>query len=461
MSKVEAWKTWEGRVVEGKYSLRQWLGGSDHSAVFLTDRPGKPAEKAAIKLTEFDGEEADREVERLRAAAKLSHPHLISIYDAGRTRIGSTPLVYVVMEYAEEDLSQILPQRPLTPAEVSEMLSPLLDGLSDLHSMGLVHGRLKPSNVLVVSDQLKLSTDQVTSAGEPAINRRQVGVYDAPESSSGTVSPPADVWSLGVTIVAALTQKATPAAQVAENDPAIPGNLPEPFRGITRDCLHLDPSTRCTIAEIRTRLQPVRRAATPVEPERKRVEVTAQRKPEPRAAELPPEKKSDASRLPVFVIPLVIVVVVLAAWGLFHSKEKDSSAPAADTSQPATSHDAAPLSTTIPKPDASNPAKKAVPGGGSVLHQVMPDIPQSAKNTISGTIKITARVEVDASGKVTSAKLKSAGPSKYFAGKVLKASEDWQFAPPQSAGQPTSSAWLLHYQLKRSGVQASSERVSR
>ncbi len=101
------------------------------------------------------------------------------------------------MEYAEEDLSQILPQRPLTPTEVSDMLSPLLDGLSDLHSMGLVHGRLKPSNVLAVSDQLKLSTDQVTSAGEPVIGRRQVGVYDAPESASGTVSPPADVWSLG------------------------------------------------------------------------------------------------------------------------------------------------------------------------------------------------------------------------------------------------------------------------
>jgi TonB family protein len=460
MSKVEAWKAWEGRAVEGKYSLRQWLGGSDHSAVFLTDRPGKPSGKAALKLTEFDGEEADREVERLRAAAKLSHQHLISIYDAGRTRIGSTPLVYVVMEYAEEDLSQILPQRPLTPAEVSEMLSPLLDGLSDLHSMGLVHGRLKPSNVLAVGDQLKLSTDQVTSAGEPVISRRQVGVYDAPESASGTVSPPADVWSLGVTIVAALTQKATPTAQVEESDPAIPGNLPEPFRGIARDCLHLDPSKRCTIAEIRTRLQPMRRPQ-PVEPERKRVELPHERKSDARPAEFLPEKKADGSRLPVFAIPLVIVVVALAAWGLFHNKEKDSSAQVADASQPATTHADTPAAKVTPQPNASDSGKKAVPGGGAVLHQVMPDIPQSAKNTISGTIKITAQVEVDASGKVTSAKLKSAGPSKYFAGKVLKASEDWRFAPPQSGGQPTASAWLLHYQLKRSGVQASSERVTR
>ncbi len=157
----------------------------------------------------------------------------------------------------------------------------------------------------------------------------------------------------------------------------------------------------------------------------------------------------------------MIIVVVLAAWGLFHNKGRDSSAQVAGTSQPTTS--------SAPGSHESDSEAESVGGWqknmhrveGAVLHQVMPDIPQSAKNTISGTIKITARVDVDPSGKVTSAKLKSAGPSKYFAGKVLKAAEEWQFVPPQAGGEATSSAWLLHFQLKRSGVQASSERVAR
>ena len=48
MNNTEAWKTWEGRTVDGKFPLRRWLGGSDHSAVFLTDLGG--SQKAVIKL---------------------------------------------------------------------------------------------------------------------------------------------------------------------------------------------------------------------------------------------------------------------------------------------------------------------------------------------------------------------------------------------------------------------------
>ena len=43
MSKPETWKSWEGRTVDGKFPLRQYLGGSDHSAVFLTELSGAHA----------------------------------------------------------------------------------------------------------------------------------------------------------------------------------------------------------------------------------------------------------------------------------------------------------------------------------------------------------------------------------------------------------------------------------
>src|SRR6202790_2587498 len=166
MSNPGLWKTWEGRTVDGKFPLRQWLGGSDHSAVFLTERPGQPSSKAALQLIAAEGAAIEGQLSRWRAAAQLSHPHLIRIYEAGRFRLDNTPLLYVVMEYAEEDLSQILPQRPLAPAEVTDLLPPVLDALSYLHAQGFVHGRIKPSNVLAIGDQLKLSADQVVPSTE-------------------------------------------------------------------------------------------------------------------------------------------------------------------------------------------------------------------------------------------------------------------------------------------------------
>src|SRR6266566_464270 len=156
MINPEVGKTWEGRNIDGKFPLRRWLGGSEHSAVFLTELPGQATQKAAIKLIAADGAEADRQLSRWRAAARLSHPNLIRIFDAGRCRLDGMPLLYLVMEYAEEDLSQIVPQRPLVFGEANDMLPPLLDALSYLHSKGFVHGRIKPSNVLAVGDQLKL-----------------------------------------------------------------------------------------------------------------------------------------------------------------------------------------------------------------------------------------------------------------------------------------------------------------
>src|SRR6202163_5003589 len=294
MSNPGLWKRWEARTVTGKFPLRQWLGGSDHSAVFLTERPGQPSSKAAIKLMVADGAKPDGQLSRWRAAAELSHPHLIRIYEAGRGRLDNTPLLYVVMEYAEEDLSQILPQRPLAPAEVTDLLPPVLDALSYLHGKGFVHGRIKPSNVLAVGEQLKPSADQVIPSTEQHSERRRRDVYDAPETAAGIVSPAGDVWSVGVTLVAALTQNVSFAEEGA-NDPDLPGAVPDPFRGIARECLHLDPKRRCSIAEIQARLQPAARSVPAAPPS------------------LPPPRTS-VRRGPVAALLVIAVLVALVAF---------------------------------------------------------------------------------------------------------------------------------------------------
>ena len=435
MATAESRGVWEGRIVAGKFPLRKWLGSSEHSTVFLTERKeqgSQASQKAAIKLIPAEGGNTGRQLLRLRATAQLSHPHLLRIFDAGQCQLNGSPFLYVVMEYAEEDLSQILPERPLTTDEVSDLLSPLLDALSYLHKSGFVHGRIKPSNVLAVGDQVKLSADQATSFAEAELRQRH-DVYDAPEAANGTISPAADVWSLGVTLIAALTQKTPSSGE--EQKPVLQGIMPEPFRGIVRECLHIDPRQRCSIAQIQARLQPSARSV-PAPPE-----------PPP-----PPVRHYRYSWR--MLIPIALLVFGLGLY-LFHQIFPNR------VSGSAVKTEVAPKALQTLGPAPSSPASAPASAEGKVLRQVLPDVPQSALSTITGTVKVNVRVNVDSSGKVTGAELASAGPSKYFARLALNAAQGWQFAPPQADGQPAASIWLLHFRFRHDSTKAAADRVRR
>src|SRR6185437_11781958 len=136
-------RQWEGRTVAGKFPLHRYLGASNRSAVFLTERPEDLSRKAVIKLTAA-GPDLDVQATRLRLAARLSHPHLLQIFETGTCELAGERFLYVVTESADEALSQILPERALTPGETREMLQPMVQALSYLHENGFAHGRLKP-----------------------------------------------------------------------------------------------------------------------------------------------------------------------------------------------------------------------------------------------------------------------------------------------------------------------------
>src|SRR5205807_4278877 len=131
----------------------------------------------------------------------------LRLFYTGRCRMGSTEVLFAVMEYAEEDLSQILAERPLTPAETLDMLQPALEALAYLHRQGFVHGHIKPANIMAVEDQLKISSDGLCRIDEWRGDLWKPDVYDAPEIAGGEISPAADIWSLGMTLVEALTQR--------------------------------------------------------------------------------------------------------------------------------------------------------------------------------------------------------------------------------------------------------------
>ncbi len=267
----ESWKQWERQIVNARFLLQRYLGSSEHSAVFLTAR-GTPPQKVAIKFIQVDEPDAQLQLSRWQHAAKLSHPHLLRNFESGRCRLGDFDLLYVVMEYAEENLSQFLSQRPLTPAEARDVLTPALQALAFLHGEGLVHGHVRPSNILAIEDQLKLSSDGISSLAEhaeqsplPAAETQQSASasglrhpspYDAPEIAKGIISPAGDIWSLGITLVEALTQHLPAITGSATQEPVVPDTLPALFLDIVRHCVQRDPQRRWTVVEIAARLNP-------------------------------------------------------------------------------------------------------------------------------------------------------------------------------------------------------------
>jgi len=211
------------------------------------------AQNAAIKLIPENAAGAEARLAGWAAASTLSHPHLMRIDHYGRCQIGAVPLIYAVTEYANEILSQILLERPLTPAEAAEMLDPVIDALAYLHGKGFVHGHLEPSEIMAVDDQLKLSCDNLQRAGEPGKRLLAPGVHVAPEAAAGKISPAADLWSLGVTLVEVLTQHPPVWERSAQKEPTLPWSIPKPFAGIARECLRITPEQRCTLGGVKAR----------------------------------------------------------------------------------------------------------------------------------------------------------------------------------------------------------------
>jgi TonB family protein len=414
MSATAVRENWEGQVVDGKFPLLQWLGGSQGIAVFRTEVPGQPARKAAIKIISADPSSLQAQRDRWQNAASLSHPNLLRIFDSGSCEINASPRLYVVMELAEEDLSQVLPVRPLSTQETEAMLSPVVDALSYIHQKGLVHGHIKPSNIMAAANELKLSSDSLLPIGEPRSRPAQLSAFDAPEleSESGATTAAADVWSLGATLVAVFTQHPPAWKRSDAVEPRLPASIPEPFYSIARGSLRRNPADRITLGQIKSRLQP----SQPLAKINKRAEPSPTR--------------------PVWLVPVAVVLLLLAAFFAIRWATRGS--------QQATVKVPPPVSVQTAAPNSASGTDR-VPG--RVMQQVEPNVSTGARRTIQGRVKVSVRLTVSPLGEVSEATLVSPGPSRYFANKALEAARGWKFKPAEVGGQPVASHWLLRFQF--------------
>lgn len=470
---TETWKQWEGQTVVSlddeniHFQLGQYLGGSAYGPVFLADSGTEPG-KVAVKLLITHPGTHDDQIARWRKASKLSHRHLLRLFHSGRCRMGSTEVLFAVMEYAEEDLSQILPERPLTSAETLDLLKPALEVLAYLHCQGFVHGHLKPANIMAICDQLKISSDGLYLAGDE-MNGRDRSPYHPPEmheaGQPAGLIPAVDIWALGMTLTEILTQQSPSWQQDGQQDPVLTTELPQPFLDIVRNCLRRNPQQRWGIDQIKARLQP--KPATIVQP------IT------------PPKKTSKALRYAIPVVAVVFAAVLVAGLGILRHQPQSTPAPpqaqqdaapvqqanlaqpsapvasmqstseadAAQKPSPATPLASGQTPTTV---EASMPVSSAVHPADTtsidsktdgIIQKVLPDVPQKARDTIQGRVKVKVRVHVDAPGDVTQAELETPSSSQYFARLALQAAQRWKFIPASQGGEDSAREWLLRFEF--------------
>ncbi len=510
------WKQCEGQVIAHKYPLKHFLAETQNNGVFVTVKGDAPAEKAVIKFVPANPTTAEKQISRWARAARLSHPNLLQLLDSGRCRLQDRDLLFVVLEYAEENLAQILPERALTTEEANGMMAPILGALTYLQEQGFAHGHIKPSNVHAAADQIKLSIDTATSIGGTLFPGRDVDPYDAPELPASPVSRASDTWSLGVTLVEALTQQLPKGSRDKQGDPEVPASLPQPFLEIAQNTLKRDPASRWTAADIAAHLKlgpPVEREApavaiapppkpavpaispldVPLSTERG-IPVAKLTAPPPRA--VPSSQRSNSSPnkafvLPNYTIPLLAAICIIGALfalpkflrqqatsiptvvttpppappvakPMEHaakktppipSAEKDSTRVAVEKASPITPEPAK-LRTESTSPTPTAKLASDSPARGEVLDQALPQAPDKALNTIHGVVRVVVRAHVDAAGNVSQAELESPGPSHYFADLALKAAQKWVFSSPELDGRSVPSEWLLRFEYTQSGVVA-------
>ena len=205
-----------GRVIAGRYRLQAPIGRGAMGVVWrahdqLLDRE-VAVKEVQIAETLTDAERANayqRTLREAKTAARLNHPAVVTVYDVCQDE--GRP--WIVMQLVSaQSLDQVLAASgPLSPRRAAEMARQLLSALSVAHAAGVMHRDVKPSNVLLGSDDRAVLTDFGIATFQGDSKLTQTGMvmgspgFTAPERIRGEdASAASDLWSLGATLFAAV-----------------------------------------------------------------------------------------------------------------------------------------------------------------------------------------------------------------------------------------------------------------
>lgn len=205
----------------GRYKILDMLGRGAMGVVYKAIDPAIDRVVAikTINLTLSDDELAEYEArfaQEVKAAGRLNHPNIVSIYDVGRT----DDFAWMAMEFVDgHELKALLRgQKALPVNDGLDIIQQVAEGLAFAHGKDVVHRDIKPSNIMITEDE-DHAIAKVTDFGIARMSSSSVktmtGIvlgsprYMSPEQVLGKkVGPPSDIFSLGVVLFETLTGSA-------------------------------------------------------------------------------------------------------------------------------------------------------------------------------------------------------------------------------------------------------------
>ncbi len=326
----------EGTILADRYRMSSRIGGGGLATVYrATDL--RLDRTVAVKILKPQWAEDPEALERFRrearTAAKLTHPNIVQVFDTGV----EGDVHFLVMEYLPEpNLKQIIAEyAPLPPRKVLQVAISCCQALAEIHHHGLVHGDVKPQNILFTSQGEPKLSDFGISTAVGQTSEGPTGMvmgtahYISPEQAQGrAIGPQSDLYSLGCVIYETLTGQppfsGETAAQVAakhvRQQPPSPRALNPTISPsqeyLLNKAMAKDPARRYrTAEEMRTDLE---KLASGAELDRTGVlsaeDATAPMQPTPEPAE--PGQAADTTLIwhTAAVIGLALVALVMAGW---------------------------------------------------------------------------------------------------------------------------------------------------
>ena len=351
--------------------------------------------EVAVKLLQ-EGLAADAEfAERFRreawAAASLSHPNIVAVYDTGDGGEGGVP--FIVMEFvAGESLSAVLRrQGPLPVEDTVRIGRAILAALAHAHARGLVHRDMKPGNVLfdAATKQAKVVDFGIAKGMEDSAGLTKTSgligtaAYLSPEQVSGKAATPAsDVYAVGCLLYACLTGEPPFAADTAVavamkhlQEDVAPlrarrPDVPPALEAVIMHALEKDPAKRFRSAqEMDAALQATgldqqaASAPTVVQPRPTAVPAARTRtEAMPRPASRRPSTRTLAAITAFLLTAAIAALIVLYLQNKTPGPGLNGNLPSPTTASAPT---AAPGSTTQPSPSASPTPSPTVASAGA------------------------------------------------------------------------------------------------